>query len=123
MDGFEEFSPEQEDWFEFISRIHYFGGDVSSATDLKRFDEFLRRIEFPGKPANRLYYLALAPSLYEPTILNLGAAGIARETGAWRRVIIEKPFGSDFASAQALNKSARSVFSEDQVFRIDHYLG
>ena len=123
MDGFEEFSPEQEDWSEFISRIHYFGGDVSSATDLKRFDEFLRRIEFPGKPANRLYYLALAPSLYEPTILNLGAAGIARETGAWRRVIIEKPFGSDFASAQALNKSARSVFSEDQVFRIDHYLG
>jgi glucose-6-phosphate 1-dehydrogenase len=123
MDDFEDFSPEQEDWSEFISRIHYFGGDVSSAKDLKRFDEVLKAVEAPGKPANRLYYLALAPYLYEPTILNLGAAGMARETDAWRRVIIEKPFGSDLASAQALNKSIHTVFSEDQVFRIDHYLG
>ena len=66
MDGFEEFSPEQEDRSEFISRIHYFGGEVSSATDLKRFDEFLRGIEFPGKPANRLHYLALPPSSTNP---------------------------------------------------------
>ena len=123
MDDFEDFSPDLEDWSEFISRIHYLGGDVTSASDLKRFDEFLKAIEAPGKPANRLYYLALAPSLYEPTILNLGAVGIARETDAWRRVIIEKPFGSDLASAQALNKSVHTVFSEDQVFRIDHYLG
>jgi glucose-6-phosphate 1-dehydrogenase len=123
MDDFEDFNPELEDWSEFISRIHYLGGDVTSAGDLTRFDEFLKGIEAPGRPANRLYYLALAPSLYGPTILNLGAVGIAGVAGAWRRVVIEKPFGSDLASAQALNKSVHTVFAEDQVYRIDHYLG
>ncbi|MCI0900161.1 MAG: glucose-6-phosphate dehydrogenase [Chloroflexi bacterium] len=123
MDNFEDFSPAREEWTEFASRIHYFPGDVSSTGDLKGLEETLRSIEAPGKPANRLYYLALAPSLYEPAVLNLGATGLAREMGSWRRVVVEKPFGSDLASAQALNKSIHSVFAEDQVFRIDHYLG
>ncbi|MCI0788565.1 MAG: glucose-6-phosphate dehydrogenase [Chloroflexi bacterium] len=123
MDDFEDFSPARGEWTEFASRIHYFPGDVSSVGDLKGLEETLRSIEAPGKPANRLYYLALAPSLYEPAVLNLGATGLAREMGSWRRVVIEKPFGSDLASAQALNKSIHSVFAEDQVFRIDHYLG
>ena len=123
MDDFEDFSPGQEEWNEFLSRIHYFYGDVLSSDDMKGFEETLKGLEAPGKPANRLYYLALAPILYEPTILNLGAAGMARGPEAWRRVVIEKPFGSDLASARALNKSIHSVFTEDQVFRIDHYLG
>jgi len=123
MDDFPDFSPEQGEWNEFLSRIHYRCGDVSSADDMKGFEETLKGIEAPGKPANRLYYLALPPSLYGPTVLNLGAAGMVREPEAWRRVVIEKPFGADLASAQALNKSIHSVFTEDQVFRIDHYLG
>jgi glucose-6-phosphate 1-dehydrogenase len=123
MEAFEDFSPESEEWNEFTSRIHYYHGDVYSADDLASFEEVLQSIESPDEPANRLYYLALAPFLYEPPILNLGASGMARAPGAWRRVVIEKPFGSDLASAQGLNKSIHSVFTEDQVFRIDHYLG
>jgi glucose-6-phosphate 1-dehydrogenase len=113
MDDFPDFIPERGEWNNFLSRIHYHCGDVSSANDMEGFEETLKGIEGSGKPANRLYYLALPPSLYEPTILNLGAAGIAREPEAWRRVIIEKPFGADLASAQALNKSIHSVFTED----------
>lgn len=123
MDEFEDFNPERDVWNEFAYRIHYCFGDVSSSDDLNRLEETLKSIEAPGKPANRLYYLALAPFLYEPTILNLGATGLASAPGAWRRVVIEKPFGSDLASAQALNKSIHSVFNEGQIFRIDHYLG
>ena len=123
IDAFEDFSPDTEELDQFLSRVHYHCGDVSLADDLKGLEGTLLRIESSANPANRLYYLALAPSLYEPAILNLGAAGLANAAGAWRRVIIEKPFGSDLASAQALNKSIHSVFTEDQVFRIDHYLG
>ena len=123
IDAFEDFSPDTEELDQFLSRVHYHCGDASLADDLKGLEGTLLRIESSANPANRLYYLALAPSLYEPAILNLGAAGLANAAGAWRRVIIEKPFGSDLASAQALNKSIHSVFTEDQVFRIDHYLG
>ena len=77
-----------------------------------------------GSTANgRLYYLALAPQLYEPLIEQLGAAGMADESKSWRRIVFEKPFGHDLESAHRLNASIHSVFSESQVFRIDHYLG
>ncbi|MDA0262725.1 MAG: glucose-6-phosphate dehydrogenase [Chloroflexi bacterium] len=123
MEEFAHFSPGSDAWDEFISRVGYCYGDVTSQDDLENLDETLRGIESPGQPANRLYYLALAPSLYGPAVLNLGATGMARETGCWRRVVIEKPFGSDLATAQELNQVVHSVFSESQVFRIDHYLG
>ena len=123
MDAFEEFSPDRDEWTEFASRIHYCFGDVSSPGDLKKLEDTLQGIESPGRPANRLYYLALAPSLYGPAILNLGATGMARESDCWRRVVIEKPFGTDLASAKDLNLLVHSVFAENQVFRIDHYLG
>ncbi len=123
LDASEDSGPDREEWTEFASRIHYHRGDVSSAGDLRGLEDSLRVIESSGKPANRLYYLALAPSLYGPAVLNLGSTGMARETDCWRRVVIEKPFGSDLASAQELNKLVHSVFAEDQVFRIDHYLG
>ena len=123
MDTFEDFSPDPDEWTEFASRIHYCRGDVTSPGDLKGLESTLLGVESPGKPANRLYYLALAPSLYGPAILNLGATGMAREDDCWRRVVIEKPFGSDLASAQELNRLVHSVFAENQVFRIDHYLG
>lgn len=84
MEAFEDFSPESEEWNEFTSRIHYYHGDVYSADDLASFEEVLQSIESPDEPANRLYYLALAPFLYEPAILNLGASGMACAPGAWR---------------------------------------
>ena len=61
--------------------------------------------------------------MYEPAIKSLGVSGLAQEDSGWRRVVIEKPFGRDLASAQALNRSIHRIFPEDQVFRIDHYLG
>jgi glucose-6-phosphate 1-dehydrogenase len=75
-------------------------------------------------PDNRLYYLAAPPGWYETIITHLGEAGMAAQTdNGWRRIIVEKPFGHDLASAHALNDTLNAVFSEEQVFRIDHYLG
>ena len=73
---------------------------------------------------NCLFYLATPPEAFTVVVNGLGAAGLTQETpGQWRRVIIEKPFGSDLASAQALNRALMSVLSERQIYRIDHYLG
>ncbi len=123
MEAFEGFNPKPQELAEFTSRIHYCRGDISAPNDLKGLEEALRGVESPAKPANRLYYLALAPSLYGQAVLNLGTTGLARETDCWRRVVIEKPFGTDLASAKELNDLVHSVFAENQVFRIDHYLG
>jgi glucose-6-phosphate 1-dehydrogenase len=76
-----------------------------------------------GAEAARIFYLATAPQLYEAAIGQLGAAGLAEETEGVRRVVIEKPFGTDLASARALNLATHQVFAEKQVYRIDHYLG
>jgi glucose-6-phosphate 1-dehydrogenase len=75
-------------------------------------------------PGNHLFYLSVSPALYGDIIGQLGAAGLAaEEKGAWVRVIIEKPFGRDLESARALTQQVQSAFREEQVFRIDHYLG
>jgi glucose-6-phosphate 1-dehydrogenase len=123
LDDSDQFHPGDAEWQEFSQRIHYCCGDVSSAKDLGALSQTLAGVENPGKPANRLYYLALAPFLYEPAILNLGQAGFGVEDGCWRRVVVEKPFGTDLTSAKALNRVAHSVFNEHQMYRIDHYLG
>ena len=73
--------------------------------------------------SNRLYYLSIAPEFYQDVICNLGALGMARENGGWRRIVIEKPFGYNMETAQTLNRVVHSVFDESQVYRIDHYLG
>lgn len=79
--------------------------------------------------SNRLYYLSIAPEFYEDVIVNLGTLDLARENGSeraapsWRRIVIEKPFGYNLEVAQSLNRAVHSVFSESQVYRIDHYLG
>ena len=73
--------------------------------------------------SNRLYYLSIAPEFYQDVIVNLGRLDMARENGGWRRIVIEKPFGYDLATARALNRRLHAVFNESQVYRIDHYLG
>jgi glucose-6-phosphate 1-dehydrogenase len=75
-----------------------------------------------GLPGNRVFYLALPLEAFAPTLTGLGEAGLQQSRG-WTRVVIEKPFGRDLASAQALNALAHQYFSEKQIFRIDHYLG
>ena len=88
-----------------------------------RLRQRLEELEGEARPASRLFYLSIAPQLYETTVQNLGDSGLAQEETGWRRVVIEKPFGWDLASATALNQVVHRTFSEDQVFRIDHYLG
>ena len=73
--------------------------------------------------ANYLFYLATPPQVFAPIVDKLGKAGLTKKTeGSWRRVIVEKPFGTDLASAQALNERC-SMLAESQIYRIDHYLG
>ncbi len=73
-------------------------------------------------PANRTFYLSLPPALFAPTAAALGEAGLAKTSG-WTRLVVEKPFGRDLASARELNRAIHVHFDEAQVFRIDHYLG
>jgi glucose-6-phosphate 1-dehydrogenase len=108
-------------WKPFVENVWYQPGNAKSAEDYAKLDAFLSELE--GGPANRLYYLSVAPFLYEPIVEHLGQQGMARNTDGWRRIVIEKPFGRDLASARALNDAVHDVFGEDQVYRIDHYLG
>ena len=119
-----EFSFEPRDWQEFSSRIFYSAGDVGSSQDLMNLESRLVDLEGQdGEQSHRLYYLALAPSLYQQAIINLKLAGMTTESSGWRRIVVEKPFGADLSSAMELNEAVHSAFNENQVFRIDHYLG
>ena len=110
-------------WAEFAPRLFYHPGDIGQPTDFDKLAEFLDDLEH-HEPSVRLYYLATAPEFYESAIAKLGRSGLARETdGCHRRVIVEKPFGTDLESARRLNIFIHEVFKERQVYRIDHYLG
>ncbi len=109
-------------WEEFAKAIYYHPGDIGQAADFTSLAKQLDEVE-QGRESTRLYYLSTAPQLYEQAVAQLGAAGLADETHGPRRVVIEKPFGADLASAEHLNEAVHKVFSEKQVYRIDHYLG
>jgi glucose-6-phosphate 1-dehydrogenase len=109
-------------WSNFAQSIHYLPGDVKNVDDMHRLAKFLPEVE-KGPACARLYYLSTAPSLYEAAIENLGQAGLAVEAEGARRIVIEKPFGIDRATAKKLNQVVHHVFQERQVYRIDHYLG
>ena len=98
---------------QLLSRLQYIDGDYSDA------DTFTRLKAALGKAAHPAHYLAIPPGLFGEVIKQLGAAQLA----VGGRVIVEKPFGHDLASAQRLNRVAHSVFTEDSIFRIDHFLG
>ncbi|MBZ0276581.1 MAG: glucose-6-phosphate dehydrogenase, partial [Anaerolineae bacterium] len=108
-------------WGEFEKMLWYMSGDLTSQRDFATFRAFVEDLE--GGAADRLYHLALPPFLYTPVVNNLGITGMVSEEQGWLRVIIEKPFGHDLASALALNKDLHAVLSEHQIYRIDHYLG
>ena len=111
-------------WGEFAEHIWYEAGDATKPEAYSALDERLTELEgeSSAKP-NRLYYLSVAPSLYAPIVEQLGEAGMVAEDGAWRHVVIEKPFGTDLKSAQELNDLIHQHLDERQVYRIDHYLG
>jgi glucose-6-phosphate 1-dehydrogenase len=110
-------------WQKFASQIHYVSGSLTDLEHLRRLRERLAELEKGHSPRNRLIYLSIAPHLYETAITTIGASHLAREDDGWRRIVIEKPFGRDLSSARELNDLIGEVFREDQVFRIDHYLG
>jgi glucose-6-phosphate 1-dehydrogenase len=106
-------------------RINYHQGDAGDQRSIEALAERLDGLP-GGREAGRLFYLSLAPSLFPVAAGSLGAAGLLE---AWapderfRRVVVEKPFGRDLASAQALNQALRGILQEEQIYRIDHYLG
>ncbi len=112
----------QQDWDRFAQTLFYQPGDITRADDFENLNEVLRQLESP-EPAARLYYLSTAPQFYEPVVAHLGQHGMADETDAPRRIVVEKPIGTDLASARHLNESMHKIFAERQIFRIDHYLG
>ena len=120
-----EFAGEDFDaqkWAAFTEQIYYHPSDIGHADDFTALGRFLDEIE-AGEPCGRVYYLSTAPRFYQQAVKHLGGASLADESSATRRVVIEKPFGTDLASAQSLNQSVHEVFAEHQVYRIDHYLG
>jgi len=108
----------------FLSSIHYHRGDFNEVEPHVELEHFISSLEKErGIPANRLFYLSTPPSTYKTIIKNLGKAGLNDEKNGWTRIIIEKPFGHDLQTAIDLSKTVSRVFHEDQVYRIDHYLG
>lgn len=114
-------------WKKLEPRISYIAGDYGSADDHAKLAETLNALDGKLKASgNRLFYLSTPPNTFEPIITRLGerkqAAG-AGDAKVWQRIIIEKPFGRDLDSARKLNQLLHKYFAEEQIFRIDHYLG
>jgi glucose-6-phosphate 1-dehydrogenase len=117
-------------WADVTSRFRYLTGDYADPGTFNRLAEVLNECDAAlmapaGQPGNRLFYFAAPPSTFPLLINGLGAAGLNQggAPGSYARVVIEKPFGTDFGSAEALDDTVHGAFAESQVYRIDHYLG
>jgi len=110
-------------WESFARGLYYVAGDVSDPGFYQRLEAKLAAIQQARQTGgNVLFYLSTQPSYYQPIALGLGSAGLHKDTG-WRRIVVEKPFGHDLESARELNRALHHVFTEQQIYRIDHYLG
>ena len=118
-------------WTEFAARISYIPAEYEG-DDLQGYAELARRFEqfddATGAGAHRLFYLATPPTVFAPILKHLSDAKLAGlayhpAAGGWARIVIEKPFGHDLASAHALNADLDRRFDEQDIFRIDHFLG
>ncbi|NIK26159.1 glucose-6-phosphate dehydrogenase [Paenibacillus lupini] len=110
-------------WNRFAEHFEYMPLDINNVEAFRGLatlsDQLDAKFNIPG---NRLFYLALAPSLFGPVSFSLRDGGLLESKG-WHRVVIEKPFGYDLESAQKLNDQITQVFKEEEIYRIDHYLG
>jgi glucose-6-phosphate 1-dehydrogenase len=111
----------------FMDRVQYFATNFDDDAGFESLKSYLAGLDERFKTkGNRLFYLAVAPEFFADIIARLGARGMAHPAAGannWVRVIIEKPFGTDLTSAKKLNDEVNAVLSENQIFRIDHYLG
>ncbi|WP_369914983.1 glucose-6-phosphate dehydrogenase [Xanthomonas sp. NCPPB 3005] len=117
---------DEDVWNWLRTRLHYLRGDFADAATYRALGEVIAKYDAQYQTGgNVLFYLATAARFFAPAIEQLGAAGLVKQTagGGWRRVIVEKPFGHDLRSAKELNAIVGRVLDEDQVFRIDHFLG
>jgi glucose-6-phosphate 1-dehydrogenase len=119
-------------WTEFEARLHYQAGDYDDPSTYETIVRLTKELDqWHGAPGHLLFYLSTPPLLYEVVVERLAAAGLNGAAGGrpveggwpWRRIIVEKPFGRDAATARALNRTFAAAFTEDQIYRIDHYLG
>src|SRR5690242_18524910 len=112
-----------EGWNDFARRITYFRADSDDPDSYSKIGQHLAEMQSRGASPNILFYLATPSSVFAETIRGLGQAKLNQNARGWTRIIIEKPFGSDLKSAEELNRIVTLVFSEESVYRIDHYLG
>ncbi len=128
LDKFSRTKPIDENvWAGFARRVVYCQGDLADAAAYKKLEGLLKGFGSEPLRNNLLFYLAISPSQFGETIEHLHGAGLmqkeAAAKGGWQRVVVEKPFGHDLASARTLNRELIRFLREDQIFRIDHYLG
>jgi glucose-6-phosphate 1-dehydrogenase len=108
----------------FTKHIDYLSFDTSSTADYDRLKKILNETDIKtGTGSNYIFYLATPPSLYTTIAGQLAGAGLSRQATGFRRIIFEKPFGYDLKSCLELNRSLHDLFLEEQIYRIDHYLG
>jgi glucose-6-phosphate 1-dehydrogenase len=109
---------------DFSDNLYYMSMDNSNPSDFKRLDNFIKETdEHYGIGGNYIFYMATPPIMYESIAVNLSSEGLTDRQKGFRRIIIEKPFGYDLESGHRLNLKLHELISEDQIFRIDHYLG
>jgi glucose-6-phosphate 1-dehydrogenase len=123
IERFSRRAPDPDVLRELLARMEYVSSGFDDPDGYRRLSQALDALdEEAGEPLNRVFYLSTAPTFFPVIIEQLGAVGL-NECERAVRVVIEKPFGTDLASARELNRRTLSVLTEDQVFRIDHYLG
>ena len=116
-----DFDYSYDEWLEFETHLYYMSGNFSHQDDFRKLNRRLEQLE--KHPSDRMYYLATAPRFFLQIVKTLHQEGMVEEREGTRRVVVEKPIGTDLASAQALNRGLREVLQEHQIVRIDHYLG
>ncbi|MBN2117838.1 MAG: glucose-6-phosphate dehydrogenase [Anaerolineales bacterium] len=118
---FASFEYTEEQWERFASNLVYQQGRYTDLADFKKLGSFLR--DWEGSSGNRVYYMSTPPGIFPNIIDLLGLTNQLGEENGWRRVVIEKPFGTDLESARSLNEQIHKALNERQIYRIDHYLG
>ena len=121
MKKFASFEFKEKEWEAFAANLVYLQGHYTNIDDFKKLGDFLK--DWEVNSGNRIYYMATPPGVFPNIIDLLGATGQLTEDNNWRRVVIEKPFGTDLASARNLNDQIHKTLNENQIYRIDHYLG